>query len=67
MNSTKINWFLLGLFVSLTALFIIILINNPANGENTLSRVGNWLSLIACVIFLVVQVSEIRRKNKENK
>lgn len=67
MNSTKINWFLLGLFVILTALFIIILINNPANGENTLSRGGNWLSLIACVIFLVVQVSEIRRKNKENK
>lgn len=56
MNSTKINWFLLGLFIVLTALFAIVLINNPANGDkiNTLGRVGNWLSLIASVIFLVV-------------
>ena len=69
MNSTKINWILLVLFCVLTVIFSIGLMVTPANGDsiNTLGRIGLWLGVIANAMNAVVQVSEIRRKNRENK
>ena len=69
MNSTKFNWILLVLFCVLTVIFSIGLMVTPANGDsiNTLGRSGLWLGVIANAMSAVVQVSEIRRKNRENK
>lgn len=69
MNSTKIDWILLVLFCVLTVIFCIGLMMTPANGDpmNTLGRVGLWLGVIADVVNAVVQVFEIRRKNREKK
>ncbi len=69
MNSTKFNWILLVLFCVLTVIFSIGLMVTPANGDsiNTLGRIGLWLGVIANAMSAVVQVSEIRRKNRENK
>ena len=69
MNSTKFNWILLVLFCVLTVIFCIGLIITPANGDriNMLGRIGLWLGAIANVMSAAVQVSEIRRKNRENK
>ena len=69
MSSTKFNWILLVLFCVLTAIFRIGLIMTPANGDriNMLGRIGLWLGAIANVMSAAVQVSEIRRKNRENK
>ena len=69
MNSTKFNWILLILFCLLTVIFCIGLIVTPANGDriNMLGRIGLWLGAIANVMSAAVQVSEIRRKNRENK
>ncbi len=69
MSSTKFNWILLVLFCVLTAIFCIGLIMTPANGDriNMLGRIGLWLGAIANVMSAAVQVSEIRRKNRENK
>ncbi len=69
MNSTKFNWILLILFCVLTVIFCIGLIVTPANGDriNMLGRIGLWLGAIANVMSAAVQVSEIRRKNRENK
>ena len=69
MNSTKINWILLVLFSVLTVVFCICLMMTPATGDpmNTLGRVGLWLGVIANVGNAVVQVSEIRRKKRDNK
>lgn len=69
MNSTKFNWILLILFCVLTVIFCIGLIITPANGDriNMLGRIGLWLGAIANVMSAAVQVSEIRRKNRENK
>ena len=69
MSSTKFNWILLILFCVLTVIFCIGLIVTPANGDriNMLGRIGLWLGAIANVMSAAVQVSEIRRKNRENK
>ena len=69
MNSTKFNWILLILFCVLNVIFCIGLIVTPANGDriNMLGRIGLWLGAIANVMSAAVQVSEIRRKNRENK
>lgn len=69
MNSTKFNWILLILFCVLTVIFCIGLIITPTNGDriNMLGRIGLWLGAIANVMSAAVQVSEIRRKNRENK
>ena len=69
MNSTKFNWILLILFCVLTVIFCIGLIVTQANGDriNMLGRIGLWLGAIANVMSAAVQVSEIRRKNRENK
>ena len=69
MNSTKFNWILLILFCVLTVIFSIGLMITTANGDsiNTLGRIGLWLGVIANAMNAVVQVSEIRRKNRENK
>lgn len=69
MSSTKFNWILLILFCVLTVIFCIGLIMTPANGDriNMLGRIGLWLGAIANVMSAAVQVSEIRRKNRENK
>ena len=69
MNSTKFNWILLILFCVLTVIFCIGLIVTPANGDriNMLGRIGLWLGVIANAMSAAVQVSEIRRKNRENK
>ena len=69
MNSTKFNWILLILFCVLTAIFCIGLIITPANGDriDMLGRIGLWLGVIANAMSAVLQVSEIRRKNRENK
>lgn len=69
MNSTKFNWILLVLFCVLTVIFCIGLIMTPANGDriNRLGRIGLWSGAIANVMSAAVQVSEIRRKNRENK
>lgn len=69
MNSTKFNWILLVLFCVLTVIFSIGLMVTSANGDsiNTLGRIGLWLGVIANAMSAVVQVSEIRRKNRENK
>ena len=69
MNSTKFNWILLVLFCVLTVIFCIGLIMTPANGDriNMLGRIGLWSGAIANVMSAAVQVSEIRRKNRENK
>lgn len=69
LNSTKFNWILLVLFCVLTVVFSIGLMVTPANGDsiNTLGRIGLWLGVIANAMSAVVQVSEIRRKNRENK
>lgn len=69
MNSTKFNWILLVLFCVLTVIFSIGLMVTPANGDsiNMLGRIGLWLGVIANAMNAVVQVSEIRRKNRENK
>ena len=69
MNSTKFNWILLVLFCVLTVIFSIGLMVTPANGDsiNSLGRIGLWLGVIANAMSAVVQVSEIRRKNRENK
>ena len=69
MSSTKFNWILLVLFCVLTVIFCIGLIITPANGDriNMLGRIGLWLGAIANVMSAAVQVSEIRRKNRENK
>ena len=69
MSNTKPNWILLVLFCVLTALFGIALMMTPANGDkiNMLGRIGLWLGVIANVMSAAVQVSEIRRKNRENK
>ena len=68
MNSTKFNWILLVLFCVLTVIFSIGLMVTPANGDsiNTLGRIGLWLGVIANAMSAVVQVSEIRRKNRGN-
>ena len=69
MNSTKFNWILLILFCVLTVIFCIGLIVTPANGDriNMLGRIGLWLGVITNAMSAVLQVSEIRRKNRENK
>ena len=69
MNSTKFNWILLILFCVLTVIFCIGLIITPANGDriDMLERIGLWLGVIANAMSAVLQVSEIRRKNRENK
>ena len=69
MNSTKFNWILLVLFCVLTVIFSIGLMVTPANGDsiNSLGRIGLWLGVIANAMSAVVQVSEMRRKNRENK
>ena len=69
MNSTKFNWILLILFCVLTVIFCIGLIITPANGDriDMLGRIGLWLGVIANAMSAVLQVSEIRRKNWENK
>jgi hypothetical protein len=69
MNSTKFNWILLILFCVLTVIFCIGLIITPANGDriNMLGRIGLWLGVIANAMSAAVQVSEIRRKNREYK
>ena len=69
MNSTKFNWILLILFCVLTVIFCIGLIITPANGDriDMLGRIGLWLGVIANAMSAAVQVSEIRRKNRENK
>ena len=69
MNSTKFNWILLILFCLLTVIFCIGLIITPANGDriDMLGRIGLWLGVIANAMSAVLQVSEIRRKNRENK
>lgn len=69
MNSTKINWILLILFCVLTAIFCIVLVMTPADGDkiNMLGRIGLWSGIIASVMSVAVQVSEICRKNRENK
>ena len=69
MNSTKINWILLVLFCIVTAIFCIVLVMTPANGDkiNMLGRIGLWSGIIASVMGAAVQVSEICRKNRENK
>lgn len=69
MNSTKFNWILLILFFVLTVIFCIGLIITPANGDriDMLGRIGLWLGVIANAMSAAVQVSEIRRKNRENK
>ena len=69
MNSTKINWILLVLFCVLTVIFGIGLIMTPANGDriNMLGRIGLWLGVIANAMNAILQVFEIRRKNRENK
>ncbi len=69
MNSTKFNWILLILFCVLTVIFCIGLIITPANGDriDMLGRIGLWLGVIANAMSAAVQVSEIRRKNWENK
>ena len=69
MNSTKFNWILLILFCVLTVIFCIGLIVTQANGDriDMLGRIGLWLGVIANAMSAVLQVSEIRRKNRENK
>ena len=69
MNSTKFNWILLILFCVLTVIFCIGLIITPANGDriDMLGRIGLWLRVIANAMSAVLQVSEIRGKNRENK
>ena len=69
MNSSKFNWILLILFCVLTVIFCIGLIITPANGDriDMLGRIGLWLGVIANAMSAVLQVSEIRRKNRENK
>lgn len=69
MNKTKANWILLVLFCVLTVPFCIVLIMVPANGDkmNTVGRIGCWLGVIASAMQVLVQVFEIRRKNRENK
>ena len=69
MNSTKFNWILLIVFCVLTVIFCIGLIITPANGDriDMLGRIGLWLGVIANAMSAAVQVSEIRRKNRENK
>ena len=69
MNSTKFNWILLVLFCVLTVIFSIGLMVTPANGDriNMLGRIGVWGGVIANAMSAVVQISEIRRKNRENK
>ena len=69
MNSTKFNWILLVLFCVLTVIFGIGLIMTLANGDriNMLGRIGLWLGVIANAMSAIVQVFEIRRKNRENK
>ena len=69
MNSTKFNWILLVLFCVLTVIFCIGLIISPANGDSIdlLERIALWSGAIANVMSAAVQVSEIRRKNRENK
>lgn len=68
MNSTKFNWILLILFCVLTVVFCIGLIVSPADVEGTdmLGRIGLWGGAIANAMSAAVQVSEIRRKNREN-
>ena len=69
MSNTKPNWILLVLFCGLTALFCIALMMTPAKDDkiNMLGRIGLWLGVLANVMSAAVQVSEIRRKNRENK
>jgi len=69
MNKTKANWILLVLFCVLTVLLCIDLIMTPATGDkmNTVGRIGAWLGVIAFAMQAVVQIFEIRRKNRENK
>ena len=69
MSSTKFNWILLVLFCVLTVIFSIGLIISPANGDriDMLGRIGLWLGVIANAMNAVLQVFEIRRKNRENK
>ena len=69
MSNTKPNWILLVLFCVLTALFCVALMMTPAKGDkiNMLGRIGLWLGVIANVMSAAVQVSEIHRKNRENK
>ena len=69
MSNTKFNWILLILFCVLTVIFCIGLIITPANGDriNMLGRIGLWLGVIANAMNAILQVFEIRRKNRENK
>lgn len=69
MNSTKFNWILLVLFCVLTVIFCIGLIISPANGDNIdlLERIALWLGVIANAMNAILQVFEIRRKNRGNK
>ena len=69
MSNTKLNWFLLVLFCVLTILFCIVLVMVPADVDtmNMVGRIGCWLGVIASVMQVILQVFEIRRKNRENK
>jgi succinate-acetate transporter protein len=68
MSSTKFNWILLVLFCVLTVIFCIGLIISPANGDriNMLGRIGLWLGVIANAMNAILQVFEIRSKNRGN-
>lgn len=69
MSSTKFNWILLVLFCVLTVIFCIGLIISPANGDSIdlLERIALWLGVIANAMNAILQVFEIRRKNRGNK
>ena len=69
MNSTKFNWILLVLFCVLTVIFCIGLIISQADGDNIdlLERIALWSGVIANAMNAILQVFEIRRKNRGNK
>ena len=69
MSSTKFNWILLVLFCVLTVIFCIGLIISPANGYSIdlLERIALWSGVIANAMNAILQVFEIRRKNRGNK
>ena len=68
MNSTKFNWILLVLFCVLTVIFSIGLMVTPANGDSIdlLERIALWSGVIANAMNAILQVIEIRRKNRGN-
>ena len=69
MSSSKFNWILLVLFCVLTVIFCIGLIMTPGNGDSIdlLERIALWLGVIANAMNAILQVFEIRRKNRGNK